>query len=73
MNPDKILIIFESTRAVVVAEQQCKKHGFDCLAVPTPKKESAQCGIALEIPISQKNEVLELLTKLGKPFKFFEG
>lgn len=69
---DKILLTFNSTRDVILAEKECKKNGFDCLAVPTPREYSAQCGIALEVPLSQKELVIELLKQTKRPFKFFD-
>ncbi len=69
---DKILLTFNSTRDVILAEKECKNNGFDCLAVPTPREYSSQCGIALEVPVMQKDSVLELLNKTQRPFKFFD-
>ena len=67
----KILLVFESTRAVILAERECKKNGFSCIAVPTPREYTSQCGIALEVPQKQETSVLELLNKLGKPYKYY--
>jgi len=69
---DKLLLTFNSTRDVILAEKECKKNGFDCLAVPTPREYSSQCGIALEVPANQKEAVLELLVKSRRPFSFYD-
>ncbi len=71
IEENKILLVFESTRAVILAERECKKNGFTCIAVPTPREFTSQCGIALEVPSEQKTSVIELLNKLGKPFKYY--
>ncbi|MEI6056376.1 MAG: DUF3343 domain-containing protein [Lentisphaerota bacterium] len=69
---DKILLTFNSTRDVILAEKECRKNGFDCLSVPTPREYSSQCGIALEVPTSQKEAVIELLDRSKRPFRFFD-
>ncbi|HJO92451.1 MAG TPA: DUF3343 domain-containing protein [Victivallales bacterium] len=66
------LLVFENTRGVILAEKECKKNGFKCLAVPVPRELSSQCGIALEIEESKKDEIIKLLKALGKPFKVFD-
>ena len=40
--------------------------------MPTPREYTAQCGIALEVPIEQKNAVIELLNQLGKPYRYYD-
>ena len=69
---EKILLIFKTTRDVIVSERECKKAGFDCLAVPTPREHSSQCGIALEVPSEQKEKVFELLNRIEKQFKYYD-
>ena len=70
MSNDKILLAFESTRSVIVAERECKKNGFQCTAVPIPKGHTATCGIVLEIPVEQKTEIIKLLNQLDKSFLY---
>ena len=72
MIENKILLVFESTRAVILAERECKSKGFKCIAVPTPREYTAQCGIALEVPVEQKNAIVELLNQLGKPYHYYD-
>lgn len=69
---EKVLLVFKSTRDVIVSERECKKSGFSCIAVPTPREHSSQCGIALEVPSEQKEKVFELLKNMGKQFKLFK-
>ena len=68
---EKILLVFKTTRDVIVAERECKKAGFDCIAVPTPREHSSQCGIALEVSVDQKEKVFELLSTIKKQFKYY--
>lgn len=68
---EKVLLTFNSTRDVILAEKACKQNGFDCLSVPTPREYSSQCGIALEVPIAQKEAVLKLLEETKQPFSFY--
>ncbi len=72
MTDNKILLVFESTRAVILAERECKTKGFTCTAVPTPREYTAQCGIALEVAVEQKEKIIELLNQLGRPYRFYE-
>ena len=68
----KILIVFESTRAVILAEQECKNKGFKCIAVPAPREDRAQCGIALEVAMEHKEDVIDLLDQLGRPYRYYD-
>jgi hypothetical protein len=72
MTEDKILLVFESTRAVVLAERECKSKGFKCVAVPAPREYTAQCGIALEVPANEKDNILKFFKEQKRPFKYFE-
>jgi hypothetical protein len=68
----KILLVFKSTRDVIVSERECKKAGFDCLAVPMPREHSSQCGIVLEVSCDQKEKVFELLSSIKKEYKYYD-
>jgi hypothetical protein len=57
---------------VILAERECKRKGFKCTAVPTPREYTAQCGIALEVPEEQKEEVVKLINQLGKPYWYYD-
>ncbi len=72
MDNGKILLIFNNTRNVVIAEKECKKNGFECLAVPIPREYSSKCGIALQINTTQYHEVSEFLKKINKPCEIFD-
>lgn len=71
-NSKQILLTFNTTRDVIVAERECKSSGLHCLAVPTPREFSSQCGIALEILETEKDKVFELLNKLEKTYRFYD-
>ena len=72
MSDNKTLLVFENTRSVILAERECIKAGFKCTAVPTPREYTSSCGIALEIPPEQKDDVLKFLKEQGRPFKYFD-
>ena len=72
MSEPKILLVFKNTRSVILAERECIKKGFKCLAIPVPRECSSQCGIALEIPMEEKDEVLKFLKEQSRPFEYFE-
>jgi hypothetical protein len=46
---DKVIAVFDSTRAAINAEKLCAKTGVSCQVIPVPRDLSAECGIALEI------------------------
>lgn len=68
----KILLTFSTTRDVIVAERECKALNLHCIAVPTPREFSSQCGIALEILEDEKTAIFDLLSKLKKPYKLYD-
>ncbi len=72
MDDEKTLLIFNNTRNVIIAEKECKKNGFECVAVPIPRECSSKCGIALQINTAQYQEVNEFLKKINKPCEIFD-
>jgi hypothetical protein len=46
---NKVIIVFESTRAAINAEKLCIKNLIACQVIPVPRDISAECGIALEV------------------------
>ncbi|MCF7791506.1 MAG: DUF3343 domain-containing protein [Victivallales bacterium] len=62
---EKLYLIFETTRKVIIAEKLCIKKGYSCLAVPVPRIFSSKCGIALEIKKSEENEILTIFEEAG--------
>jgi len=72
MSEDKTLLIFNNTRNVVIAEKECKKNGFECIAVPIPREYSSKCGIALQINSVQFEEINSFLNTINKPCEIFD-
>lgn len=68
---DKIYLIFQSTRKVILAERECKGNGLNCLAVPVPREFSSQCGIALEVDSNEIELTRTLLKEKKYDFKEF--
>lgn len=69
---NKIYLIFQSTRKVILAERECKGEGLNCLAVPVPREFSSQCGIALEVDSSEIDKARELLQLKKFEYKEFK-
>ena len=69
MAKNKILLTFGDTRSTILAERECKKKGFNCMAVPTP----GACGIALEVPVDEKDKVEKFLKDQKRPFEYSLG
>ena len=46
---NKVVAVFESTRAAISAERFCTTGGVSCQVIPLPRDISSDCGIALEI------------------------
>jgi hypothetical protein len=60
---NKIIIVFHSTRDAINAERMCLRSGLRCQAVPVPRHITADCGIALEVDIEDRNAAEALLKK----------
>ncbi|HEX7510694.1 MAG TPA: DUF3343 domain-containing protein [Chitinivibrionales bacterium] len=58
----KLIVIFESTHGVIKAERICTREGVNCQAIPVPRFISSDCGIALEINESDKQQVERILS-----------
>lgn len=59
------LLLFESTRAVIKAEELCRAEGFDLRVIPVPKEIRADCGMAMALPAGKGEAVLALLSARG--------
>ena len=56
-----VIVIFKSTHDVIKAERLCEKENIACRIIPVPRSISFDCGIALEINLSDKDRVEQLL------------
>jgi hypothetical protein len=65
---NKMIALFETTRAVLKCERLCKAAGILCKVIPVPRDLSAGCGMAIELNESDtarvenmlRNEVIEV-------------
>ena len=68
---NKVIAVFDSTRAAINAERLCVKNGVSCQVVPVPRDISAECGIALEIEPGDRNVVEKIFNQETIKAKFY--
>ncbi len=56
-----MLLLFQSTHDVILAEKAIRQQGIPRRVIPVPRSVSSQCGMALEIAPEDKEKVIELL------------
>lgn len=56
-----ILITFDSTHYALAAESVLLEASLSPDIQPTPRELSASCGLAIAIPLSEREQVLKLL------------
>lgn len=61
MNTD--LLLFNTTRAVIKAEEFCRSAGIQINVVAVPKDISPECGMALSVPTGQGAEIVRRLAE----------
>jgi len=61
----RLLLLFDSTRAVIRAEKLCRQHQIPCQIIPVPRKISSECGMSIEISASFLEEVRDFLEENG--------
>ncbi len=59
----KLLILFQSTHAVIRAERLCMKAGIPCKVIAVPRELSSECGIAIELEKDKEAAAAGLLSK----------
>jgi hypothetical protein len=57
----KMIVLFESTRAAIIAERACTRSRVSCRVIPVPREITAECGIALEIDESDRTALEQVL------------
>jgi len=63
--PNHWVIIFESVHYVMKAEKVLKEQGLKILLIPTPRKISSDCGVALEI-LGERIDIIKEILKKNK-------
>ena len=64
-----MLLLFESTHAVIRAEKRIREEGLPCKVIPVPRTISPQCGMGLEVDHGDGSRLKELLIELGLPLR----
>jgi len=62
---NKVIAVFDSTRAAILAERACLAAGLSCQAIPIPRDISAGCGIALEMDEQECSKAESVMLKDG--------
>lgn len=68
-----MLLFFQSTHDVILAEKAIRKEGIPRRVIPVPRSVSSQCGMALEIDPENRQKAIELLEACGIPTQIYEG
>ena len=56
----KCLFLFESIHQVMRAEKLLKEKGMEVDLLPVPREISSDCGVAIEMVLGLKEEVMRL-------------
>jgi hypothetical protein len=57
----KCIVLLPSVHQVMKAEKILKGKGIGVDLIPVPREISSDCGVAVEISVDSKNEVLQTL------------
>ncbi len=59
----KVVVSFHTTMAAMAMEDYCRKHGIAGRLIPTPRQVSADCGMSWAAPISDKDDIMQIMTQ----------
>jgi hypothetical protein len=68
---NKVVAVFESTRAAISAERLCTTGGVSCQVIPLPRDISSDCGIALEIGENDRDAAEKVFMREKLKVKFY--
>jgi len=60
-----VILLFKNTRAVIKAEDLCRKKGLKIQAMVVPRKIASECGMCLLLPDDEVAQAVEFLSKAG--------
>lgn len=60
-----VLLLFDSTRAVIKAERCLEQAAIPCKVVPVPKEISSECGLAMLVSGNAARDAVSHLTHKG--------
>ena len=61
-----MLLLFQSTHDVILAEKAIRQQGIPRRVIPVPRSVSSQCGMALEIEPGDKEKVIDSAIVYGR-------
>ncbi len=67
-----VVLLFENTRFVVMAENHLRSNNIGVKVLPAPVSITKQCGMALEISTEDLENATSILTKENINFKIYE-
>jgi hypothetical protein len=65
----RLLVLFQTTHAVIKAERLCIAENIPCKVIAVPRLISSDCGISIELKEEQEAVVREILTRNGVAFE----
>jgi hypothetical protein len=68
---NKVIAVFDSTRAAINAEKLCVRNAIPCQVIPVPRDISAECGIALEIDEGDRAAVEKIFGQEKLKVKYY--
>ncbi len=57
-----MILIFRGTHQVLSAEKRLKRGGVPLRLIPVPRRLTSDCGLAIRIPIDQRDRAREILS-----------
>lgn len=70
---ERILLLFQSTRAVIKAERLLNEKDIFCKVIPVPRHISSECGMALEIYPESAHAIKHVLDENQIAFAVYES
>jgi len=58
-----LILIFRGTHQVMSVEKRLKGAGVPLRLIPVPRRLSSNCGLAIRIPLDQRDRVREILSE----------
>jgi hypothetical protein len=71
--PGTTLLVFDSSNAVLWAEEVAEDAGVPVEVVPAPAASRAKCDLALLTTLARSAELEEALAREGVPFRAWTG
>ena len=68
-----MLLLFQSTHDVILAEKALRLEGIPRRVIPVPRSISSQCGMALEITPDNAEKAIQLLDSYVFPGRSAKG